>query len=66
MRDSVTIRKLFFGMGKWEGIYEESDGKHFCYNCRKMFRVGQVVIKECSPAAGRRATEYSYCHKECT
>ncbi len=53
------------GSGEYRGVYEESDGRHFCVACRKMMRPGQECISRHSPAFRRRATETTYTHTEC-
>lgn len=50
------------GSGKVRGIYEESDGRHFCTQCGKLMRPGQECIDSWGPAFRRRETVWHYSH----
>ncbi len=54
------------GSGEYRGIYEESDGRHFCVACGKMMRPGQEAIHRTMPAFRARGTDSTYAHySEC-
>ncbi len=50
------------GRSKRRGIYEASDGRHYCNDCRKMLRPGQEVIQRNSPAFKARHNDTYYSH----
>lgn len=64
MLERKKIEGWFFH-GKWEGIFEESDGNKRCFICNKKIRPGQLVIQINSAAFRRRATQTYFQHKEC-
>ena len=54
------------GSGKNKGIYEVSDGKHFCLFCGELIRSGQEVIESWMPDVKYRRTIYRYEHVNCS
>lgn len=56
---------MSFGHSKKTGIMSASDGKRFCYMCRKLMRIGQQYKLHSSPKPFKREIGYYYKHKTC-
>lgn len=66
MKDMKNLTpNAWYGSGTVEGILEEKDGKHFCFNCNKMIKFGELCQRYDAPTPFRRMTHSSYCHKIC-
>ena len=52
-------------VGKPEVMRILVEGRHFCFNCGKLIREGQIFISKGSPAPFRRMMKISYKHDKC-
>lgn len=68
-RDKMSLIKVLWTTGFGEGdalrIMDDTETKHFCYNCRKLIHNGEQFIEHWFPKPFSRQTKYSYSHKEC-
>ncbi len=53
---------MSFGQTKKNGIMDASEGRHFCYMCRKLIRNGQQYEMHSSPKPFKREIGYYYKH----
>ncbi|KKN39669.1 hypothetical protein LCGC14_0741040 [marine sediment metagenome] len=61
----AALEKMSFGSSKSLHSMDESEGRHFCYHCRKLIREGQWFILQGHPGFQKRGTDWSFRHADC-
>ncbi len=61
----IEVLRSKFGSGQSLHMMDDSEGRHFCMDCRKLIRVGERFLESWMPEPFRRTTKTSYQHEVC-